>query len=172
MTSGRNWLCAWKGNEISSGSRTLLADDFDEGAFSAAAIEFAVENLFPRPEVEFAVGDGDDNFAAHDLAFKMGIGIVLAGAVVAILGSWRMRRKFFEPDLIIVKQAFLGVVNENGGGDVHGVDEAKALADAAFADQFLNRRCDVHESPAIGNFKPQLLGERLHSSLNTMPATF
>ena len=36
-----------------------VADDFDEDAFAAVAVEFAVEDLFPGAEVEFAVGDGD-----------------------------------------------------------------------------------------------------------------
>src|SRR5687768_11149232 len=42
----------------------LLADDFHQSAFSAAAVEFAIEDLFPRAEIEFAFGDGDDDFAA------------------------------------------------------------------------------------------------------------
>ena len=61
-----------------------FADNFDQRAFAAAAVEFAVEDLFPRPEIEFAVGDGDDDFAAHDLALQVGVGVVFAGAVVAV----------------------------------------------------------------------------------------
>jgi hypothetical protein len=36
--------------------------------------------LFPGAEIEFAFGDGDDDFAAHDLALQMSVGVVLAGA--------------------------------------------------------------------------------------------
>ncbi len=70
-------------------SRTLLANNFHQGALSPAAVEFAVEDLFPGAEIEFAFGDGDDDFAAHDLALEMGVGVVFAGAVVAVGGGGR-----------------------------------------------------------------------------------
>ena len=34
------------------------------------AVKFAVENLFPGAEIEFAFGDGDDHFSPHDLGLK------------------------------------------------------------------------------------------------------
>ncbi len=51
----------------------------------AAAVEFAVEDLLPGAEVELALGDGHHHLAAHDLAFHVGVGVVLAGAVVLVL---------------------------------------------------------------------------------------
>src|SRR6185437_13125974 len=94
----------------------LFADDFDEDAFAAAAVEFAVEDLFPGAEVEFAFGDGDNNFAAHELAFHVGVGIVLAGAVVLILRSGFVRREFFEPDIVVMQETVFGVVDVDAGG--------------------------------------------------------
>lgn len=70
--------------ESSRRSESLFADYFDEHAFPAAAVEFAVENLFPGTEIEFAFGDGDNDFAAHDLAFEMRVGVVFAGPVVSV----------------------------------------------------------------------------------------
>jgi hypothetical protein len=40
----------------------------------SAAIELAVEDLFPPPEIEFAFGDRDDDFPAHDLTLQMSVG--------------------------------------------------------------------------------------------------
>src|SRR3974390_1537079 len=57
-----------------------FADDFHQHALLAPAVELAVEDLFPRAEVEFAGGDGDDDFPAHDLALPVGVGVVFAGA--------------------------------------------------------------------------------------------
>ena len=58
-------------------------------------------NLFPRPEVQFAFGDRDDDFAAHDLTLEVGVSIVFASAIVAISGGRLVRREFFQPDLVI-----------------------------------------------------------------------
>jgi hypothetical protein len=98
-----------------------FTDDLHEDAFAAVAVEFAVEDLFPWTEIEFAVGDGDDDFAAHDLAFEVGVGVVFAGAVVVVLGGRRVRGEFFEPDFVVVMEPGFVVVDENAGGDVHGV---------------------------------------------------
>jgi hypothetical protein len=84
--------------------------------FSATAIEFAVEDLFPRAEVELAFGDGNDDLAAHDLAFHVGVGIVFAGAVVLVLGSGRVGSELFEPDIVVVQQAVFGVIDIDAGG--------------------------------------------------------
>src|SRR5713101_5992140 len=62
----------------------LLSSYLDQHSLPPSPVEFAVQNLFPRPEIEFAFGDCDDDFAAHDLTFEMGIGVVFAGAIVLI----------------------------------------------------------------------------------------
>ena len=56
--------------------RGLLSNYLDQHSLPASPVEFAVENLFPRPEFEFAFGDCDDDFTAHDLTFQVGIGVV------------------------------------------------------------------------------------------------
>lgn len=79
-------------NQDANRAPTSLADDFDEDAFSSAAVELAIENLFPRSEIQFAFRNRDDDFASHDLAFQMGVGVIFASPVVLIVGSWGMRR--------------------------------------------------------------------------------
>ncbi len=61
-----------------------FSDDFYQDAFCAAAVELAVKDLFPRAEIEFALGDGDHHFPAHDLPLVMGVAVVFAGAIVMI----------------------------------------------------------------------------------------
>ena len=63
----------------------LLTDDLDEDSLAAAAVKLAVEDLFPRAEVELAARDGDGDLSAHDLALQVGIAVVFAGLVVAVL---------------------------------------------------------------------------------------
>jgi hypothetical protein len=96
----------------------LLANNFHERPLPPVPIELSIKDLFPRAEVKFAVGDRDDDFPAHDLAFEMGVGVVFTGAVVMVLRGGRVRREFFEPDLVVVMEAALVVVDENGGGGV------------------------------------------------------
>ena len=65
-------------------SRNSITDDFDKNSFISFAIEFAIEDLFPRTEVELTFGHRNDDFTAHDLAFHMSVSVVLASAIVAI----------------------------------------------------------------------------------------
>jgi hypothetical protein len=75
----------------------LLPNQFHQHAIRPPPVEFAVEDLLPGAEVEFAGGDGGDDLAAHDLSLEMGVGIVFAGAVVAVaIGRGIERRKAFE----------------------------------------------------------------------------
>ena len=56
---------------------SLLADDFDQHAFAAQAVEFAVKTLLPRTEVEATAGHGNNDFATHDAALEVCVGVVL-----------------------------------------------------------------------------------------------
>ena len=59
-----------------------------------------------------------------------------------------------EPRLIIV--------DEHGGGDVHGVDQTKALHYAAPVNEFLDLRCDVDEPASIRYLEPKMFSKRSH----------
>ena len=58
-----------------------------ERPLASASIEFAVKYLFPRPKIEFAFCNSHDDFAAHGLAFQMGISVVLAVVIVGAGGD-------------------------------------------------------------------------------------
>ena len=144
------------------GGGRLFADDFDENPLAAAAVELAIKDLFPGAEVEVALGDGDDDFASHDLAFHVGIGVVFAGPVVAVLGGGGMGGEFFQPVIVILDQSILGIIDEDTGGDVHGVDEAEPLLDATALEQRGNGLGDVQVIPAVGSLEPKVFSEAFH----------
>jgi len=89
----------------------LLPDDLHQHPFLPFSIELTIENLLPGTEVELAVRDRDDDLAAHDRPLEVRIGVVFA-AVVLVLGNRFVRRKLLEPDLEVLKQAALIVVDE------------------------------------------------------------
>ena len=130
----------------------LFANNLHQHPFATVAIEFAVEDLLPGPKVEPAFGDGDDDFAAHDLAFHMGISVILAGAIVVILAGGGVRGEFFEPDIVVMEQTVLRIIDKHTGGDVHGIDEAKPLLYAAAFDQTGDGVGDVDEAAPSGDF--------------------
>jgi len=43
---------------------------------SAPPVEFAVKDLFPRAEIQKAIGDRYDHFAAYDLLLEVGVAVV------------------------------------------------------------------------------------------------
>ena len=48
----------------------------------------------------------------------MRVGIVLAAAVVMVLRSWLVRRELLKPDVVVVQEAVLGIVDIDAGGGV------------------------------------------------------
>src|SRR5438132_1699780 len=76
-----------------------------------------------------------------------------------------MRRQFLEPNLIIVQQAFLSIIDEHGGGNMHGVHQTKSFLDGAFADQLRYAIGDVHEAASIRYFKPEMFGKAFHPAV-------
>src|ERR1039458_4983161 len=145
--------------------RNLLAEHLDQDALGAAAVEFAVEDLFPGAEVELAGRDRDYHLAAHHLALMMRVAVVLAGAIVMIpLGAWVVRRQPFKPSLVIFVKAGLVVIDEDRGGDVHRINEAETLAHAAFLHRLFNFARDVHEIHPVGHLHGEIFRMRQHAA--------
>lgn len=138
---------------------SLFSDYLNQRSLSPSAVEFAVENLFPRTEIQFAFCDCDDDFAPHDLTLEMGVSVVFAGPVMSIGARRRVRRQFFQPQLIVVMKPRFIVVDEYRSGDVHGVHQTKTLYHAALVNKFLNLRRDVDEPASIRYFKPKMFSE-------------
>ena len=144
--------------------KRLISNYFHQDSLAPATVELAVEDLFPGAEVEFAFGDGNDDFPPHDLSFQVRVGVVFTGAVVPVLVCRFVRRELLQPHLITVQQTFLGIVDEDRGGDVHRVDETKAFRHAAPLNKFLDLWRDVDESTPSRDFEPKMFCERFHST--------
>src|SRR5207244_5499108 len=65
-------------------SDLLFPDYLDQHSLFSSAVELAVENLFPRSEIQLAFGDRNNDFATHDLTLEMGVSVVFSGPVVSI----------------------------------------------------------------------------------------
>jgi hypothetical protein len=79
------------------------------------AVELAVENLLPGAEVEFPLRDGDDDLPTHDLPLQVGVGVILAGAVVVVVGGVGVEGcELLQPHAEVMVQAALVVVDKNG----------------------------------------------------------
>ena len=97
-----------------------ISHDLDKNALATFPIEFAVEDLLPRAEIQFSLRDRDHHFSAHNGALQMRVGVVLA-PVVRILSVWFFGSQFLQPALEVLMQAKLIVIYEDAGGDVHGI---------------------------------------------------
>ena len=133
--------------------RTLITDDLYQNPFSSSAIEFPIENLLPWAEIKTSGGDRHDNLSAHDLSLHMCIGIILAH-VMPILRNRFVRGKLFQPNLVVAVQSWLVIIDEDGGGNVHGVDKEEAFRDLAFTQAFFNLLSDIDEGPPRRHLKP------------------
>ena len=82
-------------------SERSLANDLHQHPLPPPAVKFAVKDLLPWAEIEPAIGDGDDYLATHDLPLEVGVGIVLARAVVEVLAGGGMGGQRFQPLFVI-----------------------------------------------------------------------
>src|SRR5205823_444740 len=82
-----------------------LPNHLDQHPLAPSPVKLAIKDLLPRPEIQLAIRDRDNDLTAHDLALQMCVGVVFAGAVVLVLASRRVRGELFEPELVVVVQA-------------------------------------------------------------------
>ena len=138
----------------------LLADDFDEHALAPPAVEFAVKNLLPRTTIEFAIRNGDDHLAAHQLPLDMSIAVVFASLVVTI-GRF-MRGKTFQKVVIVTQQSLLVIIDIHAGRNVHRIDEHQSLLHPADLDDGLDLPRDIEIGPPGRRLKPEFFPIRFH----------
>jgi len=149
---------------IDDESLRLVSYDLGQNALRPPPIEFAIEDSLPRSEVESAVGDGNDDFAAHDLAFVMGVSVVLARAVVSVAANWFMGGEFFEPAFVVFVQSILIVVYEDACGYMHGIHEAQSFADATLCNRLLHLRRYMNKVHSRGDIEGQVFCVAFHCS--------
>jgi hypothetical protein len=129
------------------GPEASLADDFDQHSFAPPPIELTVEDLLPRTEVELAARDRHHHIAPHHLALKVCVPVVLPRPVVLVLRDRLVGCEPLQPTLIVIVEAALIIVDEDGSGDMHRVTKQKPFPDSAFPHAFLDLRRDVDECP-------------------------
>ena len=83
-----------------------------------------------------------------------------------IAGDGLMRRQPFEPGVVIGVESPFVVVDKDGRGDVHGVDERQTLPNAALLQGRLDLSRDVQIRATAGRLELQLLAIRLHGRLS------
>ena len=91
---------------------------------------------------------------------EVGVGVVLAGPVVLVAGP--AGRELFQPEADVFDEAVLVVVDVDGGGDVHGRDEAEAVSDAAARDDRLDFAGDVDHFILGRGVEGEVFGVGLH----------
>lgn len=106
--------------------------------------------------------------AAHYLTLHVGVGIVLAGIVVAILVDRPVRGEPLQPLRVILVQTSLVVVDEHRSGDVHGIDQNQPFSHAAFLQAFLYLRCEVQKGNARRRVELQFFAIALHGNYSVL----
>src|ERR1035437_6433061 len=148
----------------------LFAHYFNDDSFVALAVEFGVENLLPGAEVEFSVGDRNDDFVVNDQRFQVRVSVVFSGLVMLIVLAEGGER--FQPLVDVFDQAALVVVDVDPGGNVHGGNEDHAVFDARLFQGALDLRGQVNVGALRFRVQGQVLGMEFHAPyLNTKKVT-
>jgi hypothetical protein len=82
-----------------------------------------------------------------------------------ILRDWLMGRELFQPDIIIMMQAGLIVIDKNGCGNVHCVAQNDPFLNTAFLQAFFYLGRNVNKSSAGRHLKPEFFTIAVHIGL-------
>src|SRR3972149_754228 len=83
----------------------LFPDDLHDHPLAAPAIELGVEDLLPRPQVQFPLGHRQHHLVMHEGALEVGVAVVLTGAVVLVVAAGGGER--FHPLPEVLPEALL-----------------------------------------------------------------
>src|SRR5512141_76458 len=144
-------------NELTDGFEASLADDLDQYPLSPTPVELAVEDLLPRAEVELAARDRHHHLPPHHLALQVRVSVVLSRPVVEILRYRLVGCEPLQPTFIILVEAALVVVDEDGCSNMHRVAKQESFFDSAFPQTCFDLRRDVDECPSCRNVEPKFL---------------
>ena len=133
----------------------LLANNLDQDTLLSLPVELAIEYLFPRAEIQFAIGDGNDNFAPHDLPFDMRVGVRLARKIMSV-SLWIMGDMLFEPLHKVMMQPAFIVINENTRRNMHRVNQTDSFLYSTLLQRLLDLRCNVNEFYSLARVEPEL----------------
>jgi hypothetical protein len=95
-----------------------LAHHFHDHPLVALAVEFGIEDPLPGSQVEFALGDRNDDLVVDEQRLQMRVAVVFAGLMVFVVVAEGCQR--FQSLIDIFDQSALVIVHINTGGNVHG----------------------------------------------------
>src|SRR5215204_2404199 len=140
-------------------SRALVADDLDDPAALAGAVELHEEDALPGPEAELAVTDRNRlarRPEQHRHAVRVAIRELdvlradVLGSPVPVVMRVVLLARDDPPQHAdeVLEEARLEFVNPHAAGRVGGVDAGDAVLHAALGDAFLHFVCDVPDLEA------------------------
>ena len=89
-------------------AQSSISNHLHQHALRTAPVELPVKDLLPGPEIQLPLGDRDDDLAPHHLPLHVGVGVVFAGAVVAVaIWGGVEGGELLEPLLVVLVQAGL-----------------------------------------------------------------
>jgi len=125
----------------------LLTNYFNQKTLFPFAVEFIVEDMFPRPKMQLPVCDGYDNLTAHYLPFEMSVGVIFV-SVMAVLFMGLFRSQFLQPYFVVMMKPRFIVIYENGCCYVHSIYQHKAILNLAFSNKPLDFIMNRNNSPS------------------------
>src|SRR5216684_2120018 len=143
----------------------LFSHDFNDYFLVALAVEFRVENLLPWAEVEFPVGDRDDDLVVNDQRFEVRVSVVFSGLVMLVVLP--EGRKRFQPLVDVFDQAALVVVDVNSGSNVHGGDQDHSVFNSRLFEGALDLRSQVYVRSLRLRVQGQVFSVEFHASTFT-----
>ena len=137
-----------------------LSHYLNDSPFATLAIKFAVKDLLPRAEIEFAVGHRNDHLVVNENVLQVAVGVGLTGAMMLVI--LLERRESFQPLIDIAPDAGLVVIDGYAGRDVHCGNQNHAFANAALANGVLDFIRDENIFAVVLRIEPQVFGVKLH----------
>src|SRR5215213_9209571 len=166
-------LRAVSGEPTRRGGRALRADDLDDPAARARAVELDEEDALPRAEAEVALADGDrlaGRAEQHRHAVRVPVGRlhVLLADVLGAPGPVDVRVVALVRDEAaqerreVLEEAALELVDPHAAGRVRRVHEADAVGDAGLLHELAHVLGDVGHVEATRGHEVALRLEDLH----------
>ncbi len=112
--------------------------------------------------MKFSSGNGNHHFPAHNLAFHVGIRIVLAH-IVPVGRDWLMGSKLFEPGIKILMQPPFIIIDKNTCGNMHGIYQTEPFLHPRFPNEVGHLRRYVDKLSLLSGLKPEFLSEGFHT---------
>jgi len=135
----------------------LLSDYLYKNPLPPQSIKFAIEDLFPRPQVQLSSCYCHNYFPAHDSTFYMRVAIILSSEIMAVSGNRFMRsqrlKKFFE---ILMEPAFI-IIDKDAGCNMHSIDQTEPFQNSTVPHPGLDFPSYINKCPSCFSIKIKII---------------